>query len=166
MDNIIMAGYKGLLKTGIITKEIIYNHVVGGRINTDDYKEIIGEDCPELPLEVLKVNKLKELWIACNQTIEAGFYSLVSGESLLYGFDLAMDQPNLTGQLALLDVTPEPIPWKVKSELKFVYLTREQFTQLCLDGKAHKEFHMQRYFELCGQVQNALDKETVLSIAW
>lgn len=116
-------------------------------------------------IKQVKQRKLNELWKACNEAILAGFYSSASGEQLFYGFDM-QDQANLTEQAVLIDGTPDTITWKIKGDLHFAILTKEQFKNLCLDGKAHKETNMQKYFKLSGKVGECTTMEQLKTIVW
>lgn len=147
------------------TKDDVFQKVVDQKITSEQYFEIVSEECPEIHIDVLKQKKISELWMACNHAILSGFYSSVSGEELFFGFD-TMDQSNLTGVMAMIDLALEPIRWKVKGELQFVDLTKEQFKQLCLDGKSHKEENMHKYFELIGQVGLSTSEDELSSIQW
>ena len=68
--------------------------------------------------------------------------------------------------MILLAQTTEPITWKVKGVLEFVHLSREQFLQLALDAQAHKVSNMQKYFTLCGILENVTAKEQLENISW
>lgn len=120
---------------------------------------------PMLDINFLKQQKIDELRNLCNTTILSGFYSSASGENLLFGSD-ETDQLNLLGQMAALSVSVEPIVWKVKGILQFVQLSKEQFTQLYLDGKTHKETNMLKYFGLVSQVNAAQTIEEIENIVW
>jgi len=87
MDRIKLRAYQGLLKSGRITKETVYNNVLSNKITTEDYKFITGEDCPELPLDVIKANKINEIKKLCNEEILAGFLSSAKGTEELYDFE-------------------------------------------------------------------------------
>ena len=130
------------------------------------YKDSGGAKPPdEVPLEQIKAAKIVELNTACTTAILAGFEYTQNDTTYLLGFD-EQDQANLTQQMAILDVSLEPIVWKIKGELVFLQFTRDEFKQMGLVAKEHKESKMQRYYQLCMQVNACTDKAGVDEIVW
>lgn len=130
------------------------------------YKDSGGIKPPdELSLEQAKQTKIQELNVACTNAILYGFEYTKDDITYLLGFD-EQDQANLTQQMAILNVSPEPITWKVKGELVFLQFTRDEFQQMGLVAKEHKESKMQKYYQLCMQVNVCTDKAGVDAISW
>lgn len=130
------------------------------------YKDTGGvKPTNELSLEMVKLLKIKELNDSCTSDILSGFEHLHHGNTYLMGFD-EQDQSNLTQQMAIISISTEPIVWKVKGELVFLQFTRDEFQQMGLVAKQHKESKMQRYYLLCGQVQACTTKEEIEAISW
>ena len=118
-----------------------------------------------IKLEDAKAIKIKELDTACTNAILAGFEYTKDGTTYLLGFDV-QDQSNITQQIAILSVSTESIMWKVKGELVFLQFTKDEFLQMGLVAKAHKEILMQKYFTLCAQVQACTEVSGVDAIVW
>ncbi len=118
-------------------------------------------------LEQAQAEKLQELWVACNQVIEAGFTSNANGDAVLYGFD-QQDQGNLTGKGVMIanGLATEPIYWKGKGETDMLALTIAEFKQLLEDGETHKMGYIQAYMIKKAQVQASTTKEEVKAIVW
>lgn len=130
------------------------------------YKETGGiKPKEEISLEQLKANKIKELDTACTDAILFGFTYNHHGTDYLLGFDIT-DQANLTGTIAILSACTEPITWKVKGQLIFLEFTKDEFLQMGLVAKIHKETLMQKYFGLCGRIQACTDIIGVDAIVW
>lgn len=130
------------------------------------YKDTGGVKPQELlPLDVVKSAKIQEINTACTNAILTGFEVTKDGSTHLLGFD-EQDQANLTQQMAIIGITPEPITWKVKSELQFLEFTRDEFLQIGLIAKQHKWDKMQKYYQLCTQVQACMTNEEVEAIRW
>lgn len=125
----------------------------------------VAQQCLLNPLEDAQKAKIKSLDKACTNAILYGFEYTKDGNTYLIGFD-TLDQANLTGQMAMLSVTTEPIVWKVKGQLIFLQFTKDEFMQMGLVAKQHKESNMQKYFGLCGQVYTCTSKEEVDAILW
>jgi hypothetical protein len=68
--------------------------------------------------------------------------------------------------MSILSVTTEPIVWKVKGELVFFQFTKDEFMQMGLVAKTHKESKMQKFYTLCGQVNDCTTTEEVDVIVW
>lgn len=165
MDNKLRAELYYKLKND---KDKLKDLVGEGKITLSDYIEITGDIWEDVPLEITKQNKLKEIWDACNKAILAGFYSSVSGTEMLYGFD-EQDQANFTQQLLMLSIdnTIDTIYWKTKGEDGVVLpYTREQFMQLCNEAQQHKTSKIQKHWELKKKILNATTREEVEAIKW
>jgi hypothetical protein len=167
MDSIVSFENTNILyHSGIISSQDIYQKIVNGSLSVEDYKNIVGEDCPELPLETLKQNKKNELWSACNSDIQNGFIYNYRGTDYLLGYDLQTDQPNLDVQYNLLNKVVGTITWKVKGQLIFLDLTTDEFADMYLQGALQRQSKSQKYFTLCGQIESCTTKEEISNIVW
>lgn len=125
------------------------------------YKEL---DLASAPLELVKERKIRQLDEACNKAIIAGFQSESTGHFFRFNLE---DQTNFNQMLSLLlyDTTMETVMWKTE-DAGVVQLTREQFLQVVLEAKTHKETNIQKYWNLKAQVQSKMKNSTVDAINW
>lgn len=151
-----------LYNNGVFDENKIISLYIDNKMTKDDLFSIISPT-----LDNYKRIKIEELKKDCNSNILSGFqYVHSDGITYTLGFDQKEDQPNITQQMAILSVSPEPIIWKVKGELVFLQFTRDEFLQMGLVAKQHKESKMQKYYQLCGQVYACENQEEVDAICW
>jgi hypothetical protein len=153
-----------------ITKDEVYKYVTDGKIKPEDYKTIVGEDCPEVSLDTLKQIKISELEKTCNETIVNGFMSDADGESKVYDFELE-NQVNISvfksniliGQLA--GQTIPNISYYAKGGECHEY-TPDQFLKLANDAETFKLTQITKYKSLKAEVTAATTKEAIDAITW
>lgn len=138
----------------------------------------------EIDLEKLKQQKKDELSKACEESIVTGFYSDITGESILYGFDL-VDQQNWTTQYETVKLAEEGNPQVLgyfkamgypdgmvgikgkgeKAEYKFI--TYERYKYFWLQGQRHiTENRILKYYPLLTLLNSATTKEEIENIQW
>ncbi|ASS76490.1 hypothetical protein CIG75_17010 [Tumebacillus algifaecis] len=127
---------------------------------------VFDVDATGLNLDQLKAAKIAQLNDFCNQAIIGGFVSTALGEEHQYGFDRE-DQANLTGRLAGIaaGTAPTEFLWKTKDAGPLTH-TVDQFKQVCLDGDAHKEAQIAKFWTLKATVEVAQTIEELPSIEW
>jgi hypothetical protein len=142
---------KSLFDMQQIIKDDVFNYVKSGDITPNDYLTIIGEQCPSLPLDTVKQNKINELNIKCKEVITTGFYSDADGEQKHYDFTLE-DQVNISTiarklELAKLagQTTVDGLTYYTKGEIGCHPYTMEQFLKLDNDGEVWKTMNLRKY---------------------
>jgi len=130
MDRIKLRAYQGLLKSGRITKETVYNNVLSNKITPEDYKQITNEECPELPLDRVKENKINEIKLECQNKIYSGFYSTVKyDEPKLYTLK-DYEQSNLQALLIGIMGGATSVPWRHSELVVCDIWTSQEFMEL------------------------------------
>lgn len=163
-----------------ITKIDVFNYVCNGKITTTDYKTITNEECPELPLDVVKQNKIKELSLICENRIINEFYSTCLGSKDTDGtlkkdhFDCNdRDQIYIQGlankAALILNGTPtdEILDWKKTGEPVCYPFPPQSCVQLGLDMFAHITDHKKRFDQIREYIQTKLTNTSeVNAITW
>jgi hypothetical protein len=150
-----------------VTEEI-YNALVRmpADFETDEEGNIISVTVPEIPLEEVKQQKIKELDTARDTAIQEGFTSSVTGQELVFGYT-EKDQLNILKQTNILTLNPsiDTIMWNTKDG-QIVTLTRQQFIDMLNDIQNHENTIWTKYRELATQVEAATTVEEINSIVW
>lgn len=133
---------------------------------TDEEGNIISVTVPEIPLEEVKQQKIKELDTARDTAIQEGFTSSVTGQELVFGYT-EKDQLNILKQTNILTLNPsiDTIMWNTKDG-QIVTLTRQQFIDMLNDIQNHENTIWTKYRELATQVEAATTVEEINSIVW
>ena len=137
-----------------------------------------------IDIESLKQQKKDELSKACEEAIVTGFYSDITGENILYGFDIT-DQQNWTTQYETVKLAEEGNPdviayftamgypegmvgIKGKGEsATYKFITYEQYKAFWLQGQKHiTENRVIKYYPLLMQLNSATTKEEIENIQW
>jgi len=159
MNHIVLRGYKELLKIGKINNNTVYNHVVEGRITTEDYKLITEMDCPELPIENIRKKVIKEMSEMCEYKIINEFYSDCLGEMLHFGCKKDEDQQWIMGKFfkaqlikqsnpELADVQLETLAWKNQDALACFPFSPNQMITLGSDMETHLTEKKNKFYDL------------------
>jgi hypothetical protein len=128
MDSIVLEAYKKLLSAGEISKETIKKHIVQGRITSEDYRNITDEDC-DLPKEVLKQNKIKEIKLECQNRIHDGFYSNVKYGTMNRYTLKDYEQGNIQALIISIMGGAITVPWRHNGVVVCDIWTAEEFMQ-------------------------------------
>ncbi|WP_026093948.1 XkdX family protein, partial [Clostridium tyrobutyricum] len=128
-----------LYNTQNATKDDVFNYVKSNTITKEDYKTIIGEDCPELPLDAVIQNKVQELETTCMAVIAGGFNSNCLGSSRHFDTDgnnigfiqgLAAKASLIKSGATLQDTT---LDWKASDDPVCYPFTPDQMISLGVD---------------------------------
>lgn len=178
MDNIVIISM--LYSMDQITKEDVFQYVCANKITDVNYKTIVAEECPELPINVVKQNKIKELSFICENKIINEFYSTclmskdINGNLKKDHFDCNdRDQiyiQGLSNKAALiLNGTPTDgiLDWKKTGEPVCYPFLPQACVQLGLDMFAHITDNKKRFEQLREYIQTKLTSTSeVNAIAW
>ena len=145
------------------------------------YSIVIDE---HIDLEALKQQKKDELSKACEESIITGFYSDITGEKVLYGFDL-VDQQNWTTQYETVKLAEEGntdvityftamgypegmVAIKGKGEsTEYKFVTYADYKLFWLEGQKHiTENRVLKYYPLLTKLNSAQTKEEIENIQW
>lgn len=111
-------------------------------------------------------SKILELKEKCTASIYEGFHSSSTGHS--FGFN-ELDQQNFTQQAVMIIAAngnyTDPIQWKTK-EGTIETLSVQQFTQLMIEAKNHKETEQRKYWALELEVYTSMTVEEIEAISW
>lgn len=137
-----------------------------------------------IDLDVLKQQKKDELSKACEESIITGFYSDITGEKILYGFDL-VDQQNWTTQYETVKLAEEGnsdviayftsigypegmVGIKGKGEsAEYKFVTYADYKLFWLEGQRHiTENRVLKYYPLLMHLNSAQTKEEIENIQW
>lgn len=123
---------------------------------------------PETDIEVIKIQKIQELDVACNTDIQSGFYAEVNGINYLWGFDEKTDQPNLNQQLTAIasGISLEVFYWKPKGDLIPIQVTINQFKEMCKAAQTSKVEKIEKFWGLKATVLSCETLEEVGEIEW
>lgn len=118
-------------------------------------------------LEAYKGAKVEGLNLICNQKVLEGYYSSALGEPHFYSFDYEA-QINLAGVKEMFNFNPNftEITWAT-SDGDFIH-TKDQFTQLWLDGFIHKNTIVGTYkaYKSAIHHESITTKEQVDGFVW
>lgn len=162
-----------LFKTNNATIDEVLEYVKKNKISETDYKEITGEDCPEISINIVKTNKCADIELSCKQAIYSGFKSSVKDNTeKLYG-TTAEDQMNISGnaltatsKIAGVEGCQNDKFYYHASGEEFTEWTAEEVLQLARDFKAFKEANLVKSKQLQEYVNTLTDTETIKSINW
>lgn len=155
-----------------ITKEEVLGYVQNGKITIDDYKTIIGEDCP-LELQYIKQIQKATISQSCQSTITGGFNSTAyQGIDKVYDSTLE-DQANITGNALSAVSKVSGVPgcendkfyYHARGE-EFVEWQPEECLQLARDFKIFKEQQLVKNKQLQAYVDTLTTVEEVQNITW
>lgn len=155
-----------------VGKEEVFQYVVNDKISQDEYKTIVCEDCPELPLETVKLHKIAELSSTCEEKIITTFKSSCLGTEK--AFDCTRDdQNNIAGLvskatliLANPNIQDKDLSWKATGEPICYQWTPAQVLQLGVDLYNHKTSIIKRFEHLRIYVNEAKTVAEALAITW
>lgn len=135
-------------------------------------------------IDELKKNKKEELSKACEDSIITGFYSDITGENILYGFDL-VDQQNWTTQYETVKLAEDGneyvlnyfnsmgypdgmVAIKGKGESsKYKFISYEDYKTFWLQGQKHiTENRVLKYYPLLMKLNSSTTKEDIDKIQW
>jgi hypothetical protein len=155
------------------TKDNIFEYVKNGNITQADYLTITGENCPELPLEILKQLKINELDRICKDTIYNKFYSSADGANKLYDLDTDHQVRLSAKKFEILFTqsqgkTVSPISYYAKGEDCHDY-SAEQFLQLTQDAEDWVTNNTTKYKKIKEYVTSLnaeTDRATIEAVNW
>ena len=133
---------------------------------------------------LLKQQKKEELSKACEEAIVTGFYSDITGENILYGFDIT-DQQNWTTQYETVKLAEEGNPDVIAyftamgypegmvaikgkgDNSAYRFITYEQYKAFWLQGQRHiTENRILKYYPLLTKLNLATTKDEIENIRW
>jgi len=143
------------LKTDKIVKPIIDPEP----LKVEDEEDVIAE--PELTVDELRAMKIREMSLACNQAITAGF-SIELKDGVQHNFSLTMqDQMNLlTIQSEILAGATE-VPYHADGEEADMY-SADEMALIIAAANAHKTYHL-AYFNSLKKWLNSLKSIAAIS---
>lgn len=163
---------KALYDMKEITNTDVYNYVVNGNITTSDYKTITSEDCPELPLDTMKQNKINELNNSMEDFIINNFYSSCLGTSKKFDCEQT-DQIDIQGLaiksqmiLAGQQLSDTTTNWKESGVDVCYHFEPAQCVQLGVDLSVHLTEAKEKKEKLVVYVKSLTDKTTIESVNW
>ncbi|MBV4423255.1 XkdX family protein [Clostridium tyrobutyricum] len=161
-----------LYNTQNATKDDVFNYVKSNTITREDYKIIVGEDCPELPLDAVIQNKVQELEIKCLSIISNGFDSNCLGDTKHFdstqndiGFiqGLASKASLIKGGATLQDNT---LDWKASDEAVCHPFTADQMIALGVDLSTFMTTNIKKKEQLQAYVKTLTEAEYVQGVTW
>lgn len=162
---------KTLYQLGI-AKDEIFDYVKNGKLTPDEYKSIAGEDCPEIPLDNLKANKIKELENKADSIIAGGFDSNCLGTTKHFdtdGNNIGYIQ-GLANKAALIksgaDLPDKNLDWKTSDDAVCYPWTPDQVIILGVDLSTFMTSNIKKKETLQSYVRSLTNATDINSVTW
>ncbi|MBV4417607.1 XkdX family protein [Clostridium tyrobutyricum] len=161
-----------LYNTQNATKDDVYEYVKSNTITATDYKTITGENCPELPLDVVIQNKINELGTTCMAVISGGFNSNCLGTVRHFDTDgnnigfiqgLAAKASLIKSGATLQDNT---LDWKAADEAVCHPFTADQTIALGVDLSTFMTTNIKKKEQLQAYVKTLTNINDINNVTW
>lgn len=161
-----------LYDTKNVVKDDVFNYVKSNTISSADYKTIIGEDCPDLPIEDIKASKLKEIELNCYQIISSGFDSNCLGD--IKHFDSTQNDigfiQGLASKAAIIKsgatLQDSTLDWKASDEPVCHEFTADQMIALGVDLSTFMTTNIKKKEQLQAYIQTLTTAQDVEGVTW